>query len=392
MTDRPAFPNSLRYVREQRRLTQQQIAAELHTTVEKIEKLERGEAVPSVKQYENFQAIYGVPDYALASQEQPAIERVVVDLRQSEPGPLILSPKGLKAYFARSQTALLIDGIAQALQMPKPKTRPVGYTVDNIVGRTAATHEILGFDPTNLFWVQHPDLAFRFLRAKIEAFGIYCFMAEAPPKDFRGLFAKLNDRASLIMINKKTFNDKARLFTLIHEFAHFLIKLEGASDPLIANNKAERACNVFASTFLAPADFLLRLFEEAQSASTTVKQTVTHISRRSLLSYGAVAYRLREDRLITDQQYHEWFRAYGISGAIGDTEPSYDDPEERTSGGNWAYNVVTDLGFRPLAIVQKALEQGAIDDVTVGHVINARHATQQLAFKTAAARLAELGL
>lgn len=392
MADQPTFPNSLRYAREQRKLSLEQVATELNTSVAKLVKMEEGDAVPTVRQYEALSSIYGVQDYVLASESRPEIQRVVVDLRQSVAGPMAISPKGLKAFFARAATARLIDSIAQSLQLNPKKKRPRDYTVDNIASRAVDACKQLDFDPRNSFWIQNPHLTFRYLRAKVEDYGVYCFLSEVPPTDYRGLFAKLGDRLSLILINKKTFKDKARLFTLIHEFAHYLIGVEGISDPMVINNDVERACNKFASSFLAPPDYFKELYDAAQLSKRTVGSTISFISTRCLLSYGAVAFRLKADGLISEAAYRDWYALNGLSPAYGAEDPAQEVEDDQSPGGNWAYNVVTDLGFLPFTILEKALGQGAIDDVHVGQIVNARAATQEKAFKTAKDRLAELGL
>ena len=383
----------MRFVRETRRLSIDQVAVELKIKPERLVRFESGELTPTMGQFEALQAMYGVPDYVLASNETPEMRPVVVDLRAAEATPLKISPKGWKAYFAKAASAELIDSIAESLQINPGRPRPKGFNKENIADRDAEIRKLLDFDPFDARWIANPDLALRYLRAKIEDFGVYCFMAEAPPEDFRGLFDRLSDRASLIIINKRTFKTKARLFTLAHEFAHFLITLEGVSDPGRIDHAAERACNRFASNFLAPPDGFRDLLAHGKLSSRTVSGWISYISRRCLLSQGAVAYRLREDGAVDDKDYRAWYRANGLPpGYSGASTPEELAEGETGSGGNWAYNVVSDMGFRPIEIIRRALKQLAIDDVHVAQILNARGATQEKVFKTATDRLAELGL
>ncbi len=393
MATHPVFPNCLRYVREHRNLSLRQVADELGTSQGKLAQFESGDAVPTLRQYGLLQAIYGVPDYQLAGRDVPDLAPVVVDLRHAQASPLEISPKGLKAYFARSAAAELIDSIAASLQINPELKRPLGTRASNIVSRVEIYHKLLDFDPKKPPWVDSPELTLRYLRAKVEKFGIYCFMAEVPPTDYRGLFTRISDRASLILINKRTFKVKARLFTLIHEFAHFLLDLEGASDPLILRNREERACNEFASHFLAPPDLIAELLTQATKRTTSPETIIAYVSRGCLLSQGAVAYRLRQDGTITDNAYREWFKKNGFPPNYGAEETADElEAEAGPGGGQYAYNLLSDFGFRPFQILEKALGQHAIDDVHVAHIINARGPTQDLVFKTAKDRLAELGL
>jgi len=370
----------------------QQVADELKTSAERLQKYEEGTLVPTTAQYAGFQSIYSVPDYILASEAQPSLREAVVDLRQAVATPLEISPKGWKAYFARANTAELIDSLAQSLQISPSLARPKGITKSNVNRSYKDVQKLLNFDPSDSRWIANPDLAFRYLRAKIENFGIYCFLVDAPAADFRGLFDRFSDRSSLILINKRTFKAKARLFTLAHELAHFLIELEGASDPARVDHAAELACNQFASNFLAPPNLIGNLYEKSNTEKST-RGVIAFISSRCLLSQGAVAYRLKEDSLLSAAEYKVWYQANGLSaGYDGQLTAQELELESEGSGGNWAYNVVTDLGSRPLQILQRAMKQGVIDTVHVAQIINARGLTQEKVFKTAKDRLSELGL
>lgn len=393
MAETPVFPNNLRLVRQARRLSIEAVAKELLTSPERLEKIEAGSVVPSERQFAAFEAIYGVPDYALAGQQEPALRPVAVDLRQSVAGPLQISPKGLKAYFAKTSLAELIDSLAESLQINPSKPRPSGYTISTLVKQVDKAYALLDFKPTDGRWIEEPDLALRYLRAKIEDFGIYCFLTAVPPADYRGLFTALSERAFLILINKRTFTAKARLFTLMHEFAHYLVGVQGASDPLVINNATEDACNKFASRFLLPESSLNSLLADCLINDGQPEKWIRYISRHSLLSQGAVAYRLRADGYLSTSEYKAWFQKNGLPPDFGGDPPEDSDGEvEESKGGNWAYNVVTDIGFRPFEILAKAMSQHVIDDVHVANIINARGETQAKAFKTAKDRKAELGL
>lgn len=383
--------NSLRFVRKKRRLSVAQIAAELKVSVERMRKYESGEAVPTIKQYQALQDIYGVPDYQLALGGQPELRSPVVDLRKSVATPLRISPKGWKAYFSKAQLAELIDGIAQSMQINPEMQRPGGITKKNISLKYEEIANLIDFQACDRRWVDEPALALRYLRAKIEKFGVYCFFVEAPAEDFRGLYDKLSDRTSLILVNKKTFKDKARIFTLAHEFAHYLVDVEGASDPGHVDLEVELACNRFASRLLAPPDCVERLVAKAGKAASPDK-IVRYVSAGTLLSQGGAAFRLKEDGVISEPAYKAWFRSHGLSPGYSGELTREESSDAESSGGSYAYTVVTDLGFRSIQIVQRALRQGVLDDVAVGHVLNARGSTQDKVFQTVKARLEGLGL
>lgn len=381
----------MRYVRKKRRLSVAQIAAELNITEDRLHKFEAGDATPTIKQYQLLQDIYGVPDYLLAIEGEPELRAPVVDLRKASATPLRISPKGWKAYFAKAQLAELIDDIAQSLQINAEYIRPKGINKKNISLKYKEVSNLIAFDARDDRWVNEPYLALRYLRAKIEKFGVYCFFVEAPAGDFRGLYDKLSERTSLILVNKKTFKDKARLFTLAHEFAHYLIDVEGVSDPGHVDHEVELACNQFASRLLAPPDYLEQLVDQIGEGASASK-IVRRVSQRTLLSQGGAAFRLKEDGYISEGDYKDWFSKNGLSPGYSGELTSEEQEGVESSGGSYAYNVVTDLGYRSIQIVQRALNQGVLDDVTVGQLLNARGSTQEKVFRTVKSRMEGLGL
>src|SRR5687768_15980831 len=85
------------------------------------------------------------------------------------------------------------------------------------------------------------------LRLYVERHGCMISYDDAPSSDYLGFYKKFNPRTPLAFVNRKSGSQKAGLVTLAHEWAHHLVDAEGISDPWIAKNSIERACNQFAA-------------------------------------------------------------------------------------------------------------------------------------------------
>jgi Zn-dependent peptidase ImmA (M78 family) len=381
MSDTPQFPNSLAYVRSQRKLSLEAVAKAVGTTAQRLGRYELGELVPTPRQYTLLEAIYGVADYVLAGAEKPELDPLLVDFRKEAGSPAELSPSGLRAYFRARDFVDAVAGLAELSGRKPTKQRPERVSPNQLPELLERLRRDMEFDPTNREEIDDPDTTFRRLRYKIEQYGVLCLVTQAKQSDFRGLYSE--SLYPFILINKKTFKTKARLFTLIHEFAHFLLDQKGVSDPFITNNDLERSCNYFASEFLSPHTYFDMLYRAAQERSNDIATVVSEVSSNCLLSKGAVAWRLKLEGRISGSRYREWRAAMGLPEAYGEHDGEEDAPDELEArgGGNYALNVIADLGYEPILTTKAALDAGAIDEVDAGRLLNARGRTLEAVFR-----------
>jgi len=100
--------------------------------------------------------------------------------------------------------------------------------------------------------------AFNYIREKIEANNIFVFQMQMPIEDARGFV--LADTNPFVIVVNSSDNINARIFTLLHEYGHVLLKESGVDNPdCSADNQhyaVERWCNNFASEFILPSDIL----------------------------------------------------------------------------------------------------------------------------------------
>ena len=383
--------NSLAYVRIERNLSPESVAVELDTSVDRILKFESGEAKPTVGQLRDLSEIYGVSDYLLVTRQKPNVEPLLVDFRKDDAGPLVASARGLNNLFAMREKAFTLAHV-RALVGPAPSLVFETLSLDQLEPAVTDLHALFRFDPTQSRFTEDVDWTYKALRHKNERLGAFTFTSYAPPSDYRGFFDSVHRDYGLVYINKgqKHFSPKAKLFTWAHEFAHYLTRLEGASDPFVVNNEIERTCNRFASEFLCPKSYFEDLTRDAFQRTNSVADRISFISSRSLLSKGAAAYRLVLLNRLSRHDYEEWRERARFAKDSSHEDPPEDLEVDGGSGGHWAYNVVTDNGIAGVQTVERALEAGVIDEVDASRLLNARGDTLKLAFKTANNRAQEI--
>ena len=106
--------------------------------------------------------------------------------------------------------------------------------------------------------------AYTDLKEKIESFNILVMQAAMDINEVRG-FALVDKYPRVILVNSKD-SARPRLFTLLHEYAHLLLKTDGICLTNLDNFKkskgqdvsVERWCNNFAGTIIMPREKVLK--------------------------------------------------------------------------------------------------------------------------------------
>jgi Zn-dependent peptidase ImmA (M78 family)/transcriptional regulator with XRE-family HTH domain len=382
--------NSLAYARESRNLRLDEVAAELRTKPSQLVKFEAGASVPSTKQWAKLSAIYGASIYRLASPLRPNLEPLAVDLRKEHLAAPTISPRGTRAFFESKLKAETVAGLAVALDWSPKVALPYVKHFNHLHSVEGEVRNAL-FQGNMSVHASEPERALHSLRYRIENAGLFTFVGDVPPEDYRGFFTHLHTKLSLIFINRKTFSPKARIFTLLHELGHFLLREDGISDPFVLNNDLERACNKFASNLMLADNELDDLVSD-RAFGADVSNNIKAMSALTLLSEGAMAYRLLKSKHISAQQYSIWKSQVNLTDHYGaeDPHPDEDDADDEVLGdrkGQYALNVIMDSGYLAVELVEAAHLQGLIDDVDVARILNARGATRQKTFRIASNRV-----
>lgn len=157
-----------------------------------------------------------------------------------------------------------------------------------------------------------PYEAFNSLRDVIESKEILVFQVDMSLDDARG-FALADELPYVIVINKKD-SIKARLFTLMHEFAHILIRKSGVSMPELSLSKqnldeVEKWCNSFSSEFLLPSTLAKEIYVHYGQGilSTNVRQT---LSNKYKVSKSMFMYKMKVLGYVSENQYKSFLDSY----------------------------------------------------------------------------------
>ncbi|MBU1207072.1 MAG: XRE family transcriptional regulator [Proteobacteria bacterium] len=263
-------PEVLRWARERAGRTVQDLAAPFP----KLDRWERGEERPTLKQAERFAKAVHAPVGYLFLPEPPVESLPIPDFRTAgnvhsgHPTPELLDT----IYICQQRQEWYRDF---ARSMGEGALAFVGSAhVRNAAVSTAATiRHALGFEVEERHRMPTWTDALRRFIEQADALGILVMCSgvvlnnnrrHLDPEEFRG-FAMADDLAPLVFINGAD-TKAAQMFTLAHELAHIWLGQSAVSDAqalLLPELEVERWCNRVAAELLVPLAVLREEYDEA---------------------------------------------------------------------------------------------------------------------------------
>ncbi|RAI57600.1 hypothetical protein DOO78_18610 [Roseicella frigidaeris] len=339
---------------------------------------------------ERLAGAYGVPLYALFNDAIPNLEPLPHDFRKRNPTPAALSPRALRVLFSAEKISTYSRQLAIAL----------GYRPRNFLAniRDARSPDKMAMLVRSLFddWLGPRASILNFfgapeqkfasaLRLFFEGQGVVLNVNDAP-EDYMGFYVNPDAGLPTIFVSRSILSRKAQLFTLAHEIGHFLLGLEGVSNPFEAKNDIERSCNVFAAEFLAPRNTFSQVAEGfSRDMRADTRAFISATSARTLLSRHAAGIRLVELGYISRREYLAWREDFLAN-------PGNEKEIERKVFGNSNVAAVhakrlNEIGYLSVFLSKSAIDKNIIDAHDVVEGIGLSIGLQQKAFSLAARRI-----
>jgi Zn-dependent peptidase ImmA (M78 family) len=290
-------PELLRWARERSRIEPDALA----NRFPKLDEWERGEALPTLKQLEDFaNATHAPVGYFFLP--APPTELIPIPDFRTVAGRHVerASPDLLDTIHLCQQRQEWYREFAQSIgERPLPLVGSVTVTTDVVDAAEQIRHTI-GFDleerrriPT---WT---DALRRFIELADTA-GVMVMVSgvvgsnnrrKLDPDEFRG-FALADPLAPLVFINGSD-TKAAQMFTLAHELAHIWLGQSAVSDAQpneVPDNRVERWCNAVAAELLVP----LAVFERDFDRGADLDLEMNLLARRFKVSTLVVLRRMRD--------------------------------------------------------------------------------------------------
>jgi Zn-dependent peptidase ImmA (M78 family)/transcriptional regulator with XRE-family HTH domain len=357
MVDVPVNKEVLIWARKERGLSEKEAADRLKLTTAELAELETGAKLPSMAMLDRIAMKYQIPFASLMMPEPLPLARRPADFRTHEgkepiwDEDLLIALEVVNAqidFFVeiRDHDPELFASDAIRNYSEKTAAREVAAAERKKFGVTLETQKA---------W-ETPAQAFRYWRHIIERAGAFVQIIGVGPENLCRGFSIFDDRAiPAIVINGDETEGPARTFTLLHEYAHLLIRKPGVSDQN-QKNGVERWCNQFAAHLLMPVD---QFTTDAVAIDPSRKWSDSALRKIATLynvSMSAVALHLEDAGLakagLYDQKVAEWAEQERLKN------------RNKSKGGMpmpFPERQVHRLGVRHAGIVLDAVDRGDID-------------------------------
>lgn len=301
-------PEVLRWTRERAGRTMQDLAA----SFPKLDRWERGEERPTLKQVERFaKAVHAPVGYLFLP--EPLVESVPIpDLRTvgnvhiGHPSPDLLDT----VYICQQRQEWYRDFARSVGEEPYSFVGSVRVS-NNIETTAALIRHALGFDLDKRRQTPTWTDALRLFIEQADVLGILVMCSgvvlnnnrrHLDPEEFRG-FAMTDGLAPLVFINGAD-TKASQMFTLAHELAHIWIGQSAVSDAQAAwepDHAVERWCNRVAAELLVP----LELMRAEYKADAELWVEVARLARRFKVSTLVILRRIHDADGLTREQLSE---------------------------------------------------------------------------------------
>jgi len=214
--------------------------------------------------------------------------------------------------------------------------------------------------------------ALKYWRTAIENKDVLVLQTDRFPADTVSGYAIYESKLPIVVVSRKNASPRKRLFSLVHEFTHLLLRASGVSDSSIDGDigkapeeqRVEVFCNAVAASALLPKEFFLANHLVATHEGTQWSDgDLASIGRDYGVSREVVLRRLLTFGRTTKAFYEETRERYKKEWQEGRIR----ERQERADGipRNMANEVFSDLGRR---IVWLVLDQYYHDNLTLSDV------------------------
>jgi len=304
-------PELLIWARKAAGLDETTAARRVGQPEERLKAWEVGDEQPTIAQLRRAAEVYKRP---LAIFYLPAPPRDFAPLRDFRRLPertrAAYSPKLL--YLIRSVRERQEWTVEMRREMKASRIRFVGSADANAEIPRLATRlrNLLQVSLDEQCRWRDTDEALRQWIRRCEHVGVFVFQSsDVDPLEMRG-FALPDPIAPVLLINSKDTRS-ARIFTLMHEFAHLALGSEGVSNlnlpetPTTPEQKIEVFCNALAAETLVPARSLRSQLESFTDWRDDVDTSVSALARSYAVSREVIARRLTDAGFTTREFYEQ---------------------------------------------------------------------------------------
>lgn len=306
-------PDLLVWARQEAGYTVEAAAKRIQVSTEKLLECEAGNDNLTFNQLRNLGNVYKRPLAFFYLPAPPKTDFALQDFRRfTDESEHSLSPAlRLEVRKAKGRRGLALD-MLEELELTPAVFDAAASTEESVEAIARRIRELLNVSFDAQARLKTDYEALRFWRGVIEARGVLVFQASIKKSEMRG-FSMWYSPLPVIVVNAKDA-PYGRVFTMIHEIAHLLLRSGGLCD--LGEDKIEVFCNAVAGETLVPSEMLLqdRLVRENRDSTVWSDVTLAALAGRFSVSREVILRRLLTLDRTTQEFYRqkrtEWMQAF----------------------------------------------------------------------------------
>jgi len=340
----PINPEVLRWARESLAIDLEKASKGVAVPIEEYKKWESGDELPPISKVQKLADIYKRPLAAFFMPVVPETPPLPKDFRRIHPeDDEKLSTESLliirKALWNQTIAKELMNEIGYPVRPIRKKKIKLGDNVEKTVEKIRKTEVDI-----QLSWTDNWEALKRWREYLEDEEEIFVFQYPMPKEEIRGFSLIRKDYPPVIVINSKD-TPNGRIFTLFHEFAHYLLNQDGICSPdesdIGNQNMFEKYCDEFAANFLVPRKSLETIMSERNFSD--IFEQIAFLSKKFKVSSFVILRRFYELKIVKLKEYHNIYQI--LLSKIRKTG---------SSGGNFYKNKFAEKGRKFISLVVEA--------------------------------------
>ena len=358
----------IRWAREYYNMQPDEAATAIGVDLQRYTNWESGQEFPTYAKLKKISEVFRKPSAIFFFPEPPTLPPIKGDLRTLPNDVINRFSKNIIVQFER----------AKAYQMSVKELYPERKSIlikrhtfpSDMIALCNHIRQLLSFPLSAQKVKKSTKVVFEIYRERFYNLGIYVFKESFRDNSVSGLC--INDATHPVILINNSMSFARQIFTLFHELYHLISDTSGAEiirddfyvslEP--AQEQSERACDIFANTFLIPHDdFVTELAKQPLT-----EEYIEHLAKLYSVSREAIMYTLLKMRKITSADYDALRELFYGEAIRNQKQPS----GNKKSGGNYYSTKLSYLGQRYTGDVFKQYFSGRIDSIRASEMLHSK--------------------
>lgn len=309
-------PDILVWARESAGFRVEEAAKKAQLKSDKLVACEHGEQRLTITQLRKLSNVYKRPlaFFYLPKPPEPEIDSSIQDFRRLNVGEeKQFSPElrvEIRKIKYRREVAI---EMFKELEIEIPVFRLRTTSDSNVVEVGSQIRNFLEINQKHQAEIKNEYEALNYWREAVEAKGILVFQATLNIDEMRGL-SIAEFPLPIILVNRERVV-KARIFTILHELTHIMLRSVGVCD-LETQSKIEVFCNAVAGEVLVPSEWLSKteIYNQNRREEDWNKEAIWQLADYFSVSREVILRRLLTNQKISQSFYqskrYQWLKDY----------------------------------------------------------------------------------